>query len=84
LVEAPITKNQCGLLKRDQFRMAKGILFGFTSIPAMADRSTIGIQHHCGNRHLPAEAVDLGTLQQHLHPLVESTGLIHSESQGRL
>jgi hypothetical protein len=50
----------------------------------MADGSTIRTQHHCSNRNLTAEAVDLSPLQQHLHPLVESIGLIHSESQARL
>jgi hypothetical protein len=84
LVEAPISKYQRGLSKRDQFRMAQGILFGFTSISAMADGSTIRTQHDCSNRNLTAEAVDLSPLQQHLHPLVESIGLIHSESQARL
>jgi hypothetical protein len=84
VVETPITKHQRGLLKRHQFRMPQGILFGFTSISAMADGSTTGIQHHCCNRNLSAEAVDLGTLQKQLHPMLESIGLIHSESQLRL
>ena len=84
LVEAPIAQHQSGLLKRDQLSMAQGILFGFTSISAMTDGSTIRIQHHRSNRHLPAEAIDLGTLQKHPHPIVESIGLIHSELQQQL
>jgi hypothetical protein len=64
--------------------MAKGILFGLTSISAMTDGSTILIQHHRSYRNLPAEAIDLGTLQKHPHPIVESIGLIHSELQQQL